>query len=269
MYRTILPNWGAPLCVAAVLLLPSPRAEAQPGKYETGYQNLVRLTQDLYRALPPEARRKVDRKLVLLQDVPMPYLQPMAYKQGGASRGVVCLSSGFIDFMNYYSHAKALEELDKNFFVKYMAGLAHETGQTKLHDLRFVSHRQTWSFDTMNHQVSTFNQVAGTLIAIDLAHHYLGHYQKYAAQLQPGPNGTRVPIASVVTPKEWRQAVLKGARNALDCGLGVEGIINFFQALDKMPNRPAWTTYFMPHGVKVSKIRRDLLKMERKFFAFN
>ena len=39
----------------------------------------------------------------------------------------------------------------------------------------------------MNHQASQFNQMAGALIAIEMAHHYLGHYKKYEASLKGCP----------------------------------------------------------------------------------
>src|SRR2546425_848506 len=114
----------------------------------------------------------------------------------------------------------------------------------------------------MNHQVSHFNQIAGALIAINMAHHYLGHYQKYASQLVDAQNHS-VPINSVLTLEEWREAVLKGARNALDCGLAVDGLKMFYDGLDKMPNRPAWSFYFLPKDADVAKIKKDLDQLER------
>lgn len=117
----------------------------------------------------------------------------------------------------------------------------------------------------MNAQLSQFKQMVGTLVAIEMAHHYLGHYQKYAAQLT-GLNGTPVPINSLLTPQEWHNAVMAGAGNGLECGLRVDGLKFLYDCIDRMETRPAWITFFLPAGAKVSRVKRDLDRLEKEFF---
>ena len=59
---------------------------------------------------------------------------------------------------------------------------------------------------------------------------------------------------------------MEGAQKALDCGLGVEGLEVLYDSIGVMPKRPAWTVYFLPAKAKVSKIKRDLNKLEKDFF---
>jgi len=74
------------------------------------------------------------------------------------------------------------------------------------------------------------------------------------------------PINNVVSEKEWREAVLKGAKNALDCGLGVDGMKALFECMDAMPSRPAWCGYLVPNKANLSKLSKDLQRLENDFF---
>jgi len=70
----------------------------------------------------------------------------------------------------------------------------------------------------------------------------------------------------VITPQEWEEAFLKGVRNALEAGCTVEGAIPFYEAFDKMKQRPPWTAYFIPANVKFAKLKKQLEKVQRDFF---
>jgi hypothetical protein len=245
------------------------QAESQPASaqgYETGYGQLLKLTRELHNALDAKRRNAVAPEPALLSDVATPYLQARAGAPETADKGGVCLSPAFVEFMNRYAHARALDEVERGFSKRFLQGLSQDPTGAALNNLNGKARQEAWSFDTMNHQMSSFNQVAGSLIAVQMAHLYLGHYKKYAAQLAHSPNPT-VAINSFVTPSEWRDAVLVGARNALDCGLGVEGLITFYEGFEKLPNRPEWVAPWLPKGIEVSKLRKDLEKLEKKFFA--
>ena len=47
----------------------------------------------------------------------------------------------------------------------------------------------------------------------------------------------------------------------------MEGIKSLYDAIEKMPKRPAWTAYFLPANVKVDKVKKSLETIEKKFFA--
>jgi hypothetical protein len=106
----------------------------------------------------------------------------------------------------------------------------------------------------------------GSLIAIEMAHHYLGHYRKYQGQLLDA-NNNAISINQFLTADEWHKAVLKGGRNAMDCGLAPDGIKLLLVTLGSMKTRPPWTIYFLPPNAKVKKAIRDLSRMEEHFFG--
>lgn len=240
-------------------------SDAGKNSYETGYPAIVKLTADLCQALGPKQRHELLPTPVLLQNVSVPYLQPGEYVDGSKTWRAVHISEGLVALLNNVSHAKAIDEVDRGFLKKYAASLALEAGDQPLAELSQITHRKSWEFDTMNHQVSNFNQMAGALIAIDLAHHYLGHYHKYASRLVDAQNRP-VPINTLLTPAEWRDAVLWGARNALACGLGTDGLRTIYDCLDKMPTQPAWAVYLRPLQMNSSKIKKELNELERDFF---
>jgi hypothetical protein len=195
-----------------------------------------------------------------------PYAQPCVYVDGARTCQAVQISAGFIDLMNSLSHAKAIDGDRRGYLKQYLSELSNGAAEESLYQLRNVSDTKSWSFDTMNHQVSHFNQTVGALLGIEMAYHYLGYYAKHGSKLGTAQQGS-VPITQFLSVEEWRKAVLKGARNALDCGFGVEGLKTFFECLEKMPTRPAWAAYFLHDKANVSKIKKDLDKLEEYFFA--
>jgi hypothetical protein len=235
-------------------------SDSGSGKYETGYAEIVRIAADLHQALEPKFRCQVQPTPVLLDKMPVPFVQLTA--PGGT--GVVQVSTGFIDLLNYLSHAKAIDGVDRGFYKRSIASLAVQTGETGLPHLKPTG-KESWSFNTMNRQMTQFNQMASALLGTAMAHHYLGHYRKYASRLVD-PAGHTVPLESLLTSKEWREAVTAGAKNALACGFGMEGSRAYFDGLEKMPSRPAWAFRLLPDKAPVARIRLELLFAENDFF---
>ena len=168
-----------------------------------------------------------------------------------------------MDLINRLAHARALEESASGYFDRYVQSLAPD-GSSKEPMGKSLPAEQVWNFDTMNHQVSLFNQMVGAMVAIEMAHHYLGHFKKHPAN---ATDATTPPsFTERVSEKEWREAVLKGARNALDCGLGVDGFRALLTAVEKAANRSAWTAYLVHPKAETSKLSRDLEKLEKDFF---
>ena len=242
-----------------------PATTPAPQFYETGYSDIIEFTSDLYRALAADQRSQFHPFPVLLENLPTPVAQPRAYFDGSKSLQAVHVTPSFIALMNSISHAKAIDDVQKGFFKAYVERLGLETGVELPRTVQEILQTKSWSLETKNYQMSRFNQMVGAVIAIEMAHQYLGHYQKYADQLADAL-GQPVAINQLVTPEEWHQAVLEGAQKALDCGLGVEGLEVLYDSIGAMPKRPAWTVYFLPAKAKVSKIKRDLNKLEKDFF---
>jgi hypothetical protein len=237
-------------------------ADSAPArKYESGYHTMARLSEDLYRALPKDKRGELLNRPVLI-DKKAPYLQPELQSRPGSNAQAVVVSEGLIDVLNYVSHAKAVDQVSPGFFAKAVNGLANENGDRPV--FFPITHQKSWDFNTMNWQLSGFNQMAAGLCAIEMAHHYLGHYQKYASQL--GDSKKPQPLYTVLTPKEWREAVLRGSRHSLECGLAPEGLIVLYDAISRLPKRPSWAVQVIPPAAEVSILRLELKRVEATFF---
>jgi hypothetical protein len=115
----------------------------------------------------------------------------------------------------------------------------------------------------MSDQASYFNQMIGMTMAMNLSHHYLGQFDKYAGVMQ---SGRFVPINNLLTRSEWEKGVRAAAANALNCALGTEGSKALFDAIDKMPLRPAWTAYIVPRNIDIKGLNKQLARYEIAFF---
>ena len=245
-------------------LLSSASASDAP-VYETGYRAIMRLGSDLYKALPPKERDQVNVHPVSLETDVMPFVRTTEYPDEPKPLRMVFISLGFVDLMNNVAHAKAINKIDRSYFERYLQALARETGEMSLRDLPRISEKKYWSVNMINEQASNFNQMVGMVLAIELSHHYLGHYKKYADKLSD-EKGKPVPINTLLTPDEWEASLKAGSRNALECGLGVDGLKALYEAMDKMPRRPFWTIYFLPDSVQVERVSKTLEKYEKDYF---
>ena len=223
---------------------------------------------ELYRALKPKFRPFVHSRPINVEtdDTPFIRLEEITDPEIGSPMAMVIISAGFIDLVNNVAHAKAIDAGERGYFQQYVLSLAQETGEKGLRELPNLSNSRYWTRDMMNEQLSNYNQIVGVLVGMKLANYYLGHYKKYERQLRDA-QGNPMPINSFLTPAEWDEALKWGVVNALDCGLATDGIKALFDSIDKMPKRPAWARFFLPENVKVAKIRKDVEKIERRYFA--
>lgn len=249
-------------------------ALAQPGipdlpTYRNGgFSALGKMGMALFKAMRPVFKEQVHFAPVSMEKGVMPYVRLDESQDPDIPKPMrrVFISDGLADLVNNVAHAKAIDKIEKGFFEKYVISLSQETGEKELRELPKLADKRYWTDDIMNEQESNFSQIAGTVLAIELSHHYLGHYKKYAERLKD-PQGNPVPINSLLTEAEWQNSVKAGALNALNCGYGVEGIKVFYDCIEKMPKRPPWTVYFLPSFAKVSKLKKDLQRIEDYFFA--
>src|SRR2546421_2749615 len=110
MHMKKLPSFkgGARVFIALLVLdaLIGGNALAQKA-YETGFETIVKLTADLQQAVDRQQRPAISPTPVLLENLPIPYLQMHLVD---ATKGVraVHVSKGLIDLLNFISHAKAI-----------------------------------------------------------------------------------------------------------------------------------------------------------------
>jgi len=227
---------------------------------KTGAAAVSRIASDIYDALDAKPRQALQSATVVVKTDAIPYLTQAAAEAGKAS-GTVVVSSGFLELVNKLAHAKAIDKLTKGYLEKYVTGLGNEPK-----DLLEASNPRYWEASVMDEQASNFSQMVGTLLALEYSHHYLGHYEKYAGRLS-GNGGQPTPINPLLTPDEWSASVRAGVRNCLGAGLGIEGVKALVEAMDKLPKRPAWAAFCVPDSIKGKALRKEMEKIERKFFG--
>jgi len=239
----------------------------QTDKYKR-WNYAVKVGRELYNSLDTKYRAAIPANGVNLETDMTPFVRLEQIKGPDIPNPInsVFLSVGFFDLVNYVAHAKAIDKVKKGYFEKYILSLAQESGEKELREPPDLANSRYWQDDTMNEQLSNLNQIVAEVLAINFAHYYLGHYQKYAAQLAD-PQGKPVPISRLLTEKEWDEAIKYGVWNALNCGYGIDGVKALFDSIEKMPKRPSWTAYFLPETVKVSRLKKDMERIERDFFA--
>jgi hypothetical protein len=254
------------LLVCALEASGSAPPAAEEFGYKSGYSTMIRLGRDLYNALKPEAKEVISSQPISFQTDATPYVRLLYYDDEPNPVRGVWVSAGFVDLVNNIAHAKAIDRIQKGYFAKYVELLSAEKGDKPLMRLPNDNNPAFWSEDMLNEQLSNFNSIVGMVVAVKLAHHYLGHYEKYKSQLDP-TNLNAPKINNLITPKEWDDAFAQGIRNALDAGCTVEGVAPFLDAFDKMKTRPQWAAFFLPDFAKIPAMKKQMDKIQKKFFA--
>jgi hypothetical protein len=255
--------------VGAIMLavgLSAASATSEPPRvYSGGFHATLKIGGELYEVLPDKFAQQLDPQTIVLEIQDEPVAQPICTVEDNRPLRQVKLSAGFIDIVNHISHAKAIDRVQPGFFDQYVRNLAQVcSGDTNAQPPNIVDPRY-WTEDILNDQMSYFNQAVGIIEAINLAHHYLGHYAKYSAKLAE-PDGRSIPINNYLTPAEWAAAVKAGVVDSLNCALTCEGAVAFFEAVDRMPRRPAWTAYFVPPQENIIALNKLLERYEQDFF---
>jgi hypothetical protein len=231
-------------------------ANNQHSRYETGPEHVVYIARDLWESMDERQRQKW----------PLHRSFQAEEEAAGNRAAEALLPAGVVDFLNHVTHAKAIDSVQRGFLKEYAGRLSLIATNTPCLELEPARQSKFWEAKMMNSQISYFNQLAGGLVAIDMAHHYLGHYDKYAKRLTNAA-GEAVSISSVVTWDEWREAVMRGASHAITCGLSVEGLVFLYGMFESMAEKPGWVSQFVCAKANLPKIRRDLEKMEKEYFG--
>jgi hypothetical protein len=261
-------RWLACLFLVFTLIVVSALAEPNTAKtpgYQNGFPTVVKIAGELCLALEQANHKRLGTRPVVLAEGKVPSFGAASSPDRARGDYTLTISAGCVELLNGLAHAKALDEVQPGYFKSYTGLLGRDKAAPCPPVAQHIPESLAWKDDLLNHQAGTFNQMAGALIAIELAHQYLGHYRKYSAQLADSA-GHPVPNNSRLTEKEWREAVLKGARNSLDCGLGVDGLRCLLSAFDQMSHRPEWSTWFVHARANVAKLDRELAAIEREFF---
>lgn len=240
--------------------------KASAFSYKSGYTSIEKLGVDLYKALSPKDRALINPRPISIETEAAPYVKMLFYPDDTKPIRGIWISMGFIDLVNHIAHAKAIDTVKKGYFKDYIQRLGKETGKTELQPLPGIENPAYWTDDMLNEQLSNFNSIVGIVAGVELAHHYLGHFEKYKDKLDE-TNAKAVPINTLLTQKEWDAAFEKGVKDALNAGCAIEGVIPFYEAFDKMQPRPSWAIHFFPENVKFPKVKKELERLQKRFFA--
>jgi hypothetical protein len=265
MTRTTRFEGRAAILFLAITLSAAGDVNPTPGVYASGFSMAIKLGGELYEALPQKFADQVDAQAITLQPQDAPVVTPIATTDENRVVRQVSLSAGLIDVLNHICHAKAIDHVQPGYFDAYVKNLAATTGADGTSAPPSIVDPRYWTEDIINDQLSYYNQMIGLLTAINLTHHYLGHYDKYSARMT-GAGGKIAPINSFLTPTEWDVSVKAGVIDALNCALATEGPQALFDAIDRMPTRPAWTLYIIPQQTDIKKLNKQLVKYEDLYF---
>jgi hypothetical protein len=250
---------------AIVLSAAAGDAGSPPQTYLTGFNVALQRGNDLYDALPPKFGKQLAPQPVVWQAQPVPRISPVTSNYDNKILRQVSISAGFIGLANHLSHAKAIDRIQPGFFDQYVQNLGRVVGEDFSVQPPNITPPRFWADDIINDQVSYFNQMVSVMMAINLSHHYLGHFAKYSPQMAGRGNQT-IPINDLLTPAEWEMSVKAGATDALNCALATDGARALFDAIDKIPRRPAWTEAIVPKRVDLKKLNKKLASYETEFF---
>ncbi len=232
--------------------------------YKTGPSSIMKLGKDIHNSLKPQYKEQISPQPISIETDPTPALKVLFVPDEPKPFRGVGISAGFIDLVNNVAHAKAIDRKEKGYFNRYIDLLAQEKGASMLRPLPNDANPKYWTDAMLNEQQSNFNSIVGIEVAVELAHHYLGHYDKYKGRMMD-KEGKATPINELLTPEEWDQAFRIGLRNALEAGCMIEGVVPFFEAFDKMKERPPWAVYFLPENIKFAKLKKEMERQQRRF----
>ena len=239
-------------------------AAAPQRSYQSGFTIVLKLGGELSESLSAKFGNQIDPQAIALQPQDSPVVTPIVTTEDNRVRRQVALSAGFIDLLNHICHAKAVDHIQPGFFDQYIKNLVVGIGGGMVQPPSIVDPRY-WTDDVINDQMSFFNQMIGFMMAINLSHHYLGHYAKYSSKMI-GAGNTLSPINDFLTPAEWDVSVKAAAVDSLNCALATDGCRALFEAIDEMPHRPAWADYIIPARVDIKKLNKQLVRYEEDFF---
>jgi len=248
----------------AVVMSALAAAGAEPlHTYGSGFPQARKLGNDLYETLDPKYQKSIYPEPIQVEQMEEPVIVPSEGADENKSLREVKISVGFIVLMNHIAHAKAIDRIQPGYFRQYVQTLAREIGGDGPPAPPDMDDNRYWTIPVMNEQAGYFNQMMGMTLAVNMSHHYLGHYNQYASLMMAGK---LVPINNLIAPESWQASVKAASLNCLNCALGLDGAKALFEAIDQMPSRPGWTACFVPPNTDLKKLAAQLTRYEDSYF---
>lgn len=223
----------------------------------------MKLGRDMHAALDPRHRAMIAPQPISIETDQRPFARLLHLQDGKNEVRGVWISAGFIDLVNCVAHAEAIDAKETGYFNRYMRLLEEGVADQALSDLPGIGEERYWTDAMLNEQQSNFNSIVGLVVGIKLANHYLGQQRKYAKQLERN-DGRAVAINNLLTREEWEEAFRHGVRNAARAGCMMEGALPFYEAIDRIKERPDWTAFFLPDDVKFARMRDEVKRIQSR-----
>lgn len=230
------------LCCVVLACCLGQTIRAESAGESPGMADFKTIAQRLYANLDAREQSKVSQDLILPDTQPRLLIQPCV--EGGVAR--IRVSPTTIELIDRVSLALAINKFEKGYLGNYLVSLARYTPGQPIPPLQDAANPRYAKLEVVNEHLSNFNQISGGLISIALSQQQLGF-----------ANSKRGNVDL------WMKALKLGAKSSVACAFGVEGLADFYDALDKMPTRPKWVEEFLPEGVKTRKVRRELEKVSQ------
>lgn len=268
-------RWFSILCLLlACGLTPVTLNSAETGTwsesaYSVDYTSLKETGTDLYDYLKDSFQSHLSKSpLWIKEDDLRPYASPYLFASEKTPLRVVYISKGFVQLASCIAHAKAIDHVEPGYFASFIQLLSEQSQDPKrlLPDLPKITNPRYWKDDVINEQASYYNQIVAAVVAINLAHHYVGNYERYGTKLHDSV-GNPTTMAMLCTPEEWELAMKLGLENSLGCGFGVDGLKTFYDCFAEMKFRPAWVANFIPPRADLKKLRNQADAIEKRFFG--
>jgi hypothetical protein len=259
--RTLM-NW---LRLFALAFLLESIAQAQSYEafdYKSGFNTIQTLGHDIYTSLEPAERAIISSQPISLDTSRKPFIRLLYYRDESETIRGVWVSQGMIDLVNQLAHAKAIDKQRRGYFSSYLKLL--EGSENSIPPLPDRENPAYWTDTLLNEQLSNFNSIIGILVGVNLAQHYLGLPQKYEKELRV-EELDGIPLNKRITADEWEQSYRRGLNNAMLASCMTEGYLPICEGLSDMKHRPAWANYFYPDTIRFESMRKDMVKLQRKF----
>ena len=187
---------------------------------------------------------------------PVPHLRP--------GTNLVLVGAGFLGLTDRLSQAVARDEYTPGYLGTFLESCS--TASNGIAELPPWPRSPASEGRIENEQSTAFNQLAGNWISIEFAHLYLGHHEAHRKQARnvTGPGTPEAPMTTTLSERNQRRAIRDGVASAVHGGYTTEALQKVVTALGRLPERPAWSTWFFRPKSTTESLVDDLRKAQDK-----
>lgn len=207
----------------------------------------------LLAALESPERGELGMVAITIDDSPAIY--PRRVNNG------IAVSQAYVEFMDKMAKALATDRIAPGYLKEFGDRLANFDGNQPLPDLPPTAGVKTESLDWQNAVATYFNHLVGNSLSIEYAHLYLGQYASHQKQLN---NTNAIPLHLVLSDGEWQKALKNGVTNSSRSGFGITGLPEFYEFIESLNPRPAWSIAYFPPKAKAAKLQKELTALHDK-----